>query len=572
MIQKTTFDYDVAVIGSGFGGSVSALRLTEKGYKVGVFEAGRRFDATNYPKTSWDSKNFIWAPKLGWYGMQRIQVLPHVVALGAAGVGGGSLLYANTLYEPLDAFYQDKQWRHIADWRAELAPYYDQAKRMLGVVENPVHTDADRILKEIADEMGVGDTFHPTPVGVFFGGPGTPEGTDVEDPYFGGVGPTRTTCIKCGSCMSGCKYNAKNTLDRNYLYLAENAGAEVHPMTTVTVVRPRPGGGYVVETVVTGKSGRRKKHRRMFTAEQVVFSAGTYNTQKLLHQMRDTGVLPKISSRLGVLTRTNSEAILVATAKKSPVDHSQGIALTSSFHPDENTHIEPNHFGTGNSAMSLLQTAMTDGDTKYPRFFEWVKQVAKHPMYLRFGWVRHWEQRSVVLTVMQTVDNSITVSGRKTAFGRYTLTSKDGHGEPSPNWIPLGNKVTRRVAEKINGVPGGTVGEIANKPMTAHFLGGCAIGDSAETGVIDAWHRIYGYDGLHVVDGAAVSANLGVNPSLTITAQAERAMSFWPNKGEADKRPAPGSAYKVLAPVAPARPVVPADAPGVLRLSIVDVG
>ncbi|GAB3004220.1 GMC family oxidoreductase [Amycolatopsis acidiphila] len=563
-----SYDYDVVVIGSGFGGSVTALRLTEKGYRVGVLEAGRRFDESSYPRTSWDLRNFLWAPRLGCFGLQRIALLRDVVVLAAAGVGGGSLLYANTLYEPAsDAFYLDPQWRDITDWRAELAPHYDQAKRMLGVVTNPLHTPADTVIRQVAHDMGVGHTFRPTPVGVFFGPPGTEPGTDVADPFFGGAGPTRRTCVGCGSCMTGCRHNAKNTLPKNYLHLAESHGAEVHPMTTVTEVRPRPCGGYTVRTVRTGKP-RRPAHERVFTAEQVVFAAGTYHTQKLLHRLRDEGVLPEISGRLGELTRTNSEAILSAKSRLPKADFSTGIAITSSFHPDENTHVEPVRYGKGSNAMALMQTALTDGGGRVPRWLRWLKEMTANPRHLSWHvWPRRWSEKSIILLVMQSLDNSITVSGRKGLFGRHKLTSKQGHGRPNPSWIPAANEATRRTAEKIDGIAGGTIGEIANIPLTAHFIGGCPIGNSPEDGVLDAWQRLYGHPGLHVIDGSAVSANLGVNPSLTITAQAERAMSFWPNKGQPDLRPPLGERYRPLPAVAPANPAVPAGAPGALRLT-----
>lgn len=568
-----SFDYDVLVIGSGFGGSVTALRLTEKGYRVGVLEAGQRFDETNRPKTSWDSKNYNWAPALGRYGMQRIHVLPDVVVLAGAGVGGGSLVYANTLYEPQSPkFFQDPQWAHITDWKDELAPYYDQARRMLGVVENPLVTPADELLKEIADEMGVGDTFRSTPVGVFFGPEGTGPGTEVEDPFFGGAGPRRTTCTACGACTISCRFGAKNQLDLNYIYLAEQGGAQVYAMTTVLGVKPASGGGY--EVLVEPTDNRGKRHRRTLTAEQVVFAAGTYNTQKLLHSLRDAGDLPNISTRLGVLTRTNSESILGVTDKKRrpSVDHSTGIAITSSFHPDEHTHIEPNHFGKGNNSMSLMQTVLTDGGKPYPRSFTWLKEMLKHPLYnFGFGWVRRWSERSIVLLVMQTLDNSITVSTKRRLLGGRKLTTGPGHGEPNPTWIPVANTVARRLAQKMGGRPGGTMGEIVNAPMTAHFIGGCTIGDSPQSGVVDPYHRLYGHDGLHVVDGSTISANLGVNPALTITAQAERAMAFWPNRGERDERPPLGAAYERLAPVQPVRPTVHETAPGALRLPIVEV-
>jgi cholesterol oxidase len=563
--ETDRFDYDVLVIGSGFGGSVTALRLTEKGYRVGVLEAGRRFTADTLPKTSWDVRNFLWAPALGCFGIQRIHLLRDVVILAGAGVGGGSLNYANTLYEPLAPFYNDPQWAHITDWRAELAPFYQQAKRMLGVIENPRATEADRVIRQIADDMGVGESFHATPVGVFFGEPSTAPGTTVPDPFFGGAGPDRTTCIACGSCMTGCRHNAKNTLDRNYLYLAEQAGAEVHPLTTVTEVRPLCGGGYTITAHATGRSARQSGHRRRYRAEQVVIAAGTYNTQKLLHRMRQTGALPHLSARLGVLTRTNSEAILCAKTKRSGVDYTDGVAITSSFHPDDHTHIEPVRYGKGSNLMGLLITALTDGDKPYPRFLSWLGQLIRHPRQLSWFSVRRWSEKSIILLVMQTLDNSITVSGGR-RFGRFGLVSTKGHGESNPTWIPAGNDATRRVAEKIDGIAGGSIGEIANIPMTAHFIGGCAIGDGPESGVIDPYQRVYGHPGLHVADGSAISANLGVNPSLTITAQTERAMALWPNRGEPDPRPALGAAYRPVAPITPRAPAVAADAPAALRI------
>ncbi|MGH1563546.1 GMC family oxidoreductase N-terminal domain-containing protein [Mumia sp. DW29H23] len=558
--------YDVLVIGSGFGGSVTALRLTEKGYRVGVLEAGARFRDEDFAKNSWDLKRYLFAPEAGCYGIQRINVLKDVMILSGAGVGGGSLVYANTLYEPLEPFYRDRAWGHITDWKAELAPYYDQAKRMLGVTTYPTVSPADEVMREVAEDMGVGDTFHPTPVGVFFGGPGE----TVADPFFGGAGPERAGCTDCGECMTGCRHNAKNTLVKNYLYLAEQAGARVHELTTVTSVSPLPGGGYVVDT---RRTDRRRKVARRFTADQVVFAAGSLGTQKLLHRMRTRGVLPRISSRLGVLTRTNSESLLGAIAGNRDVDYSKGVAITSSFHPDEVTHIEPVRYGKGSNAMSLLQTVLTDGDGPRPRWQSWLKELWAQKGNVRELYdLKHWSERVIILLVMQSVDNSITTSMKRSRLtGRLRLTSEQGQGEPNPSWIPKANEAVRRTAEKVDGWPGGTIGEPFNIPLTAHFIGGCAIGDSPSTGVIDPYHRLYGHDGLHVVDGAAISANLGVNPSLTITAQAERAMAFWPNKGEEDTRPATGEAYARLPAVAPKNPVVPADAPAALRLPIVGV-
>ncbi len=560
----TAFDHDVIVIGSGFGGSVSALRLVEKGYDVAVLEAGKRYRDEDFATTSWRLRKFLWLPQLGCYGIQRIDKLKDVLILSGAGVGGGSLVYANTLYEPLDPFYKDASWGHITDWKAELAPYYDQAKRMLGVATYPIETPADRVLRKTAADMGVEGTFHHTPVGVLFGEPGA----DMGDPYFGGEGPSRNACTHCGECMTGCRHNAKNTLVKNYLYLAEKHGATVHPLTTATAVRPLPGGGYEVEVRRTNKRFRK---RRVMTAEQVVFAASTMGTQKLLHRMKDSGALPGVSDRLGLLTRTNSEALLGAIADERDVDYTEGVAITSSFHPDEYTHVEPVRYGKGSNAMSLMQTVLTDGSLPGARWRTWLKEMwsQKRNLFTLYD-LRHWSERTVIALVMQTHDNSITTYTKKGLFGRR-LTSKQGHGAPNPAFIEPGHRAVQHMADHMGGTAGGTIGEPFNVPLTAHFMGGACIGESAETGVIDPFHRLHGHEGLHVVDGSAISANLGVNPSLTITAQAERAMSYWPNKGETDVRPATGETYRRLDPVAPKNPVVPDDAPAALRLPIVGV-
>ncbi|WP_409435035.1 GMC oxidoreductase [Mycobacterium sp. SMC-14] len=567
-------DYDVLIIGSGFGGSVSALRLTEKGYRVGVLEAGRRYADKDFAKNSWHLREFLWAPKLGCYGIQRIHLLNNVMVLAGAGVGGGSLNYANTLYVPPEPFFADKQWAHITDWHAELMPHYDQAKRMLGVVKNPTFTDADRIVKQVADDMGVGDTFVATPVGVFFGEDGAQApGKTVADPFFGGVGPKRTGCIECGECMTGCRWGAKNTLVKNYLYLAESNGAQVHPMTTVTAFEQGADGLWQVTTVRTGLRARR--HRKTFTARHLILAAGTYNTQRLLFKMRDKGKLPKLSDNLGVLTRTNSESIVgAATLTVNPdLDLTHGVAITSSIHPTADTHVEPVRYGKGSNAMGLLQTLMTDGPspgggkgTDVPRWKQLLNQGREDPRnILRLLNPKDWSERTVIALVMQHLDNSITTFTKRGKLGLRRYTSKQGHGEPNPSWIPVGNEVTRRIAAKIDGVAGGTWGELFNIPLTAHFLGGAAIGDSPEHGVIDPYQRVYGYPTLAVMDGAAVSANLGVNPSLSITAQAERAASLWPNKGEDDLRPVQGEVYRRLDPIAPKNPAVPDSAFGALR-------
>ncbi|MGW0496442.1 GMC family oxidoreductase N-terminal domain-containing protein [Streptomyces sp. NPDC003007] len=583
-MSQDAYDYDVIVVGSGFGGSVTALRLTEKGYRVGVLEAGRRFTRETLPRNSWDLKNYLWAPKLGMYGIQRIHLLGNVMVLAGAGVGGGSLNYANTLYVPPKPFFEDPQWRDITDWQDELAPYYDQARRMLGVRTNPTMTPSDVHLKAAAERMGCGDTFHLAPVGVFFGDGRDADGAvrakpgqEVPDPYFGGVGPSRKACAECGECMTGCRHGAKNTLNENYLHLAEKAGAVVHPMTTVVSVTDDSRGGYAVATLPTDDRG--KKKGRTYTARWVVLAAGTYGTQTLLHRMKAGGRLPRLSDRLGELTRTNSEALVGAQtddrryrkAHGAPkADFTRGVAITSSIHPDASTHIEPVRYGKGSNSMgslSILQVPYAGRKSGTSRVLGFLAHAARHPvLVLRSLSNRRWSERTIIGLVMQSLDNSLTTYVKPSGIGRGLLTARQGHGAPNPKQIKAATDSASALAAEINGFAGSNVGELMGTPLTAHFLGGCPIGDSRETGVIDPYHRLYGHPGISVVDGAAVSANLGVNPSLTITAQAERAMSYWPNKGEPDPRPHQGAAYERLQPVEPKHPAVPAEAFGALRL------
>jgi cholesterol oxidase len=560
-MAKKSREFDVVVIGSGFGGSVAALRLAEKGYRVAVIEAGRRFEDKDFPKTSWRLSKFLYAPRLGLRGIQRIHVLPDVLILAGAGVGGGSLVYANTLYMPPDSYFQDKQWADITDWKSELSPWYDQASRVLGVAENPYLSPSDEAMRDVAEQMGVGKSFKMAPLGVHFG---SGAGVLEADPYFGGVGPDRHGCQQCGGCMTGCRFNAKNTLPKNYLGLAEKAGVEVFPELTVEKFEELSGGMWKISA---RKSSAWFGSKEVFFAKELVLAAGTYNTQKLLHRMRDNGLLPKISQSLGKLSRTNSEALTGAIMpRNSEIDFSKGAAITSSFFPDANTHVEPVRYGKGSNFMGLLQTLMTDGSGAKERRNLWIRSAIKNPaLLLKIFDVRRWSQRTVIALVMQNVDSSIKVSSKKGIFG-WRLTSKNDSDKPNATYIPAANEVARRIADRYGGIAGGHVGDLISAPFTAHFVGGCVIGKNDSEGVIDPYHRVWNYPSLHIVDGSALTANLGVNPSLTITAQAERAFSLWPNKGDLDPRPAQKSQYQRIEAVAPKKPFVPEHAYGALKI------
>ena len=554
-----TTHFDVLIIGSGFGGSVSALRLSEKGYRVGVLEAGRRFHDKDFPKTSWRLNRFLFFPRLGLTGIQRIHALPNVLILAGAGVGGGSLVYANTLYRPTERYFKDPQWSDITDWKSELTPWYDQAERMLGVQANPYFTNSDKAMREIAEEMGVGNTFTMAPLGVHFG---TKPGEIVADPYFGGVGPDRVSCLQCGGCMTGCRHNAKNTLPKNYLGLAESAGAEVLPLTTVTSIEQRDGGWFITAR----KSNSWFSRKKYFTADQVIVAAGTYNTQKLLHKMKSSGKLPEISDRLGELSRTNSESLVGAIMPNTDIDFSHGAAITSSFYPDEHTHVEPVRYGKGSNLMGLLQTAMTDGSSVAARRKQWLRTLIRKPSLIATIMnVKRWSERTVIALVMQDVDSAIRVKSKRFFFG-WRLTSENDAQRPNATYIPAANETARRIANRYGGIAGGHIGDLVNAPFTAHFVGGCVIGKNPEEGVIDPYHRVWNYPTLHVIDGSTITANLGVNPSLTITAQAERAISLWPNKGDADFRPIQGAPYARINSIPPRHPVVPINAPAALKI------
>ena len=559
--------YDVVVIGSGFGGSIAALRLTEKGYKVLVLEAGRRFSDNEFAKTSWNVRKFLYFPRMGLLGIQRIDLLNNVMVMSGAGVGGGSLVYANTLYRPSEAFFNTGSWAAMADWKKLLEPYYRQAEAMLGVVTNPFESPSDRAIRKIAQLEGFGSTYTPTPVGVYFG---DGAGKSGGDPFFGGKGPERFGCTNCGECMTGCRHGAKNTLVKNYLYLAEAAGAEVWPLTTATDFERQPNESgdsqWRVITRATARGGRSE----VVTADQVIVAAGALGSAKLLQRVRERGHLPGISAQLGHLSRTNSESLLGVVSSNRENDFSLGSAITSSVYTTPDTHIEPVRYGKRSNLMAALQAVMSSGangasPTPGRMIVATLKNLFKLPKFYDF---RHWSERTLILLVMQARDNSLTTFVKRGALGGVKLTSKQGHGEPNPSWVPAGHRFARLLAKEISGTPGAVTTEAFGIPMTAHFLGGATIGESAENGVVDGYLRVFGEPGLHIVDGSTLSANPGVNPSLSIAAQAEWAFAHWPNRGDSDTRPPLGAGFEVVPPIAPANPVVPATAPGALRLPL----
>lgn len=519
-------DYDWLVIGSGFGGSVAALRLAEKGYSVGVLECGRRFADGDLPRSTWDLRRYFWAPRLGLRGIFRFSTFKDVTVVSGSGVGGGSLGYANTLYVPAARFFEDPQWAAMADWESELAPHYAEAQRMLGVVDYAHDDPAGALLRELGAELGVADTYTPARVGVYFGEPGE----TVADPYFGGEGPDRTGCLRCGRCMVGCPHGAKNTLVKNYLWLAERRGTEVTPDRQVVEIRPLGAAdgsdGYAVYSERPGARGRRRD-RRMHTARGVVVAAGPLGTNRLLAQCRHSGALPRLSRRLGELVRTNSEAILAVTAPDDSVDFTRRVAITGSIYPDPDTHIETVVYGHEGGGVKLLHTLLVGDGTRVTRPLKLLAAILRHPgRLLRLLAKPGWSRRTVIVLVMQTLDNAIALRAHPTRDGRVRLQTEQDPERPIPTFIPIANQAAEWFAERTGGIAQSALAEaLLNVPTTAHILGGATIGPDPEHGVVDARQRAFGYENLLVCDGSAVPANPGVNPSLTIAALAEHAMA-----------------------------------------------
>jgi cholesterol oxidase len=524
------FDVDWVVVGSGFGGSVSALRLAEKGYSVQVLECGKRFRDEDFPKSTWDLKRYFWAPRIGLKGIFRLTQFRDVAVVSGCGVGGGSLGYANTLYVPPTEFFKDPQWSDLEDWEQTLAPHYTEAQRMLGVNQVRQDDPADQLLRELGEHLGVGDTYQKTPVGVYQDNPGQ----TVPDPFFGGEGPDRTGCLQCGRCMVGCPHGAKNTLVKNYLWLAERRGVRIEAERTVTDVRPLGVGdgsdGYAITSERSGVIPGRAK--RTIKARGVVFAAGPLGTNKLMQRCRLGGTLPKISARLGELVRTNSEMILAVTVPDDyPDDLTKRVAITSSIYPDAHTHIETVTYGHDGDSMNALYTLLVGDGTKFTRPLKLLGQIVRHPgKFAKVMWPKGWSSRTIIVLVMQTLDNAIALRPKLKRNGDVRLSTEQDPAKPNPTFIPVANEAAEWLAERTGGIAQSSLSEaLFNVPNTAHILGGAVIGHSPEDGVVDSRQRVFGYENLLVCDGSAVPANVGVNPSLTITALAEHAMSHVPD-------------------------------------------
>lgn len=530
MSEPAPQEYDFVVVGSGFGGSVAACRLAEKGYSVAVLEMGKRWTAADFPRSTWNIWRWLWRPGLGLKGFYNMRPFRHVMILCGNAVGGGSVTYANTMLVPPETVWREGSWKGLSDWTSEMPGYYAEARRMLGVTQNPILADADHMLKQMAEEQGVGASFYQTDVAVYFGD-GTP-GVRHPDPYFGGEGPERSSCTGCGGCMIGCRFDAKNTLDKNYLYFAEKRGARVLAETRVTEVRPAGAadGSDGYELVTERSTARLFKRRQVIRARHVVLAASALGTMDLLMRMKERGTLPAVSERLGHDVRTNSESIVGVRFPGKRYDMSKGIAIGSGIHIDQFTHIEATRYPRGSDALGFLATMLVTG-TGWKRIFKWIGSAFAHPIrFFRAGWVGGFARQTLILLVMQTIDATLRFRRARRWYWPFTKRLVT-EGQRIPTNIPAANEFAIRAARAHGGIAIAANTEILfDLPITAHCIGGCVMGATAAEGVIDAQHRVHGYQHLYVVDGSAVGANLGVNPSLTITALAERAMSFIPPK------------------------------------------
>ena len=524
-------NWDVIIVGSGFGGSVSALRLAEKGYRVLVIEKGKRYQSEDFPKTNWNLRKYFWMPRIFLYGIQCITLLKNVFIFHGTGVGGGSLVYANTLLVPPDDAFKDQNWPGKG-WKKKLEPYYEKAKFMLGAVPASHEGETDKILKECADYMGKGSSYHKVDVGVYFG----KSGETVKDPFFNGKGPDRMGCTLCGGCMVGCRYNAKNTLDKNYLYLAEKLGVEIMPEQEVQNIRPLESGGY--QLTIRKSTGLRRPIQKL-QAEKVVLSGGVLGTVKLLLKCRNNGDLKNISSKLGDFVRTNSEAIIGIKLKKTPrEDFSKGIAISAGFHPDKDTHIETVRYGKNQTVMALLTTFLPDRSIPLPGLIRWGISTIRSPLqFIANLYPFNWARKTIILLVMQPVDNYLKLNykPRWWRLGGYSMNSQSSDGKKIPSHIPIAETTAKTIIQKRLGTITTTyMDAIFDISSTAHILGGARIGKDINSGVINEKFEIFNYPDIYVIDGSVMPSNLGVNPSLTITALAEYAMSLFPEFNSSD--------------------------------------
>ncbi len=515
--------YDYVIIGSGFGGSVSALRLSEKGYKVLVIEKGKWWKPDDFPKTNWNIRKWLWIPSLRFFGFFKMTFLRHVGILSGVGVGGGSLVYANTLPRPKEAFFKTGSWAGLADWQKELEPFYAEAEKMLGATTNPKLFDADNALKQVARQMGHEKEFVPTDVAVFFGEPEK----IIPDPFFGGRGPERSGCTHCGACMTGCRHNAKNTLDKNYLWLAIKNGVEVMAEHLVTAVKPlRAADGSEGYTITYKKVSGFFAQNKTVKAKGVIMAGGVLGTVRLLLDMKSKG-LPNLSGKTGDDIRTNNESLILVHSKQKDKNFSEGVAIGSIFPPDKDSHVEPVRYGSGSGFFKLMGVPMIFGKNGFIRTIKLFGRFIAHPVSsFRIYFSKNFAEESVILLFMQHLDSTL-----KFKKGWFNLGSRVSTGKAPSSFIPRAKELANRTSEVTDGKPFVMATEVFfGIPTTAHILGGAVIGGTSDTGVIDSKHQVFGYKNLLVCDGSAISANPGVNPSLTITAMTERAMSLIPNK------------------------------------------